>query len=194
MTVSELLSALSLRLRGPAHSEVLMKAILTHCQRIVNSHIRTVLKTDTLSTNPHQQVYSMALMPDALRVESVQEGNRDLAPIMWDSLGEMDRKWFRRVASRFETFSKIGRNVLVINPAKPEASSVSVISTKLTAALSVPTDVVELDDQDLLPVLDLAEAVLLVRERRFQSLPELLARLRSRLGFPHVESKRASVS
>ncbi len=181
MIATELVSRLSLRLRGPAHDENFIRLILSHSQRLVNSHLKTILSTDTLITQPTQQVYSMSLLPDALRVETVQEGGRDLAMAPWRALAHVSRTWFREVGSHFQVFSKVGRNLLIVHPAKHDLSVVTVISTKLTDALE-PTTTVELADSDLLSVLDLAEAVLLVRERRFKSVPEVVKRLSARMG------------
>gem|GEM_PF-6480198 len=186
MTGLELRNKFMVRLRGPAHTPELIRTILAHAQCLVNARLGHVLVTETLTTRPRQQVYSTALLTDSLRVVGVRESNRDLAPALWRSLGFAHRHWFRRTGSRFEVFSRLGRNLLILHPAKPEQSSVSVASIKLTGALG-DTDQVELSDEDLPPVLDLAEAVLLLRERRFESLKEVLTRLAAALGISNVQ-------
>lgn len=195
MNAGELTAAFTTRLRGPAHTHEFVRLILSHCQRLINARLRRVLITNALTVHAIRLLYPVdSELPDALRIESVRYNGRDLDRVLWPTLGHMSFNWFREVGAQPETFSQLGHNLLVIHPALLENNSVDVIATKLTTALAADTDPVDLPDEDLPNVMDLAEAVLMLRERRLTAVAPLIARLAARMRFPDVAQQRPKPS
>ena len=95
-------------------------------------------------------------------------------------LNQFDDAWFRRVGPKFEVFVPVGRDLLVVWPAKEVASSVDVVYAKLTTELVADSTATDLPDEDLHDVLDLSEIILLAKSRRFDLLAPLMERLTAR--------------
>ena len=167
---------------GTAHSRAFTRELLSDLQRHVNGATRAVLTTATLTLNPRQQLYSISgLLTDCLRVEYVRDAGRDVPPVPWRTLGRADRLWTRKVGSTPEAWATIGRDLLVITPGMDETRTVTVVYTTLTTALAADQDATELPDQRLPAVLDLAEAILLLRHRLLSVAPSAASRLKTTL-------------
>ena len=181
-----LVDTLLRRVRDPsglAHSRDFARSILSAAQRMVNAHTRSVLETVSFTTTPRQIIYPiLPNFPDAVRIEAVREDGRDLHRVDWRSLVWVDGPWFRRVDSQFRTFSIIGRDLLVIYPAQEQAVTVDVVYTKLTADLVDNDTATELSDDDLPAVVDLAESLLLLRQRDLERGNDAMKRLAVRVG------------
>lgn len=176
-TALTLTDALLRRVRDPqgsAHSRVFVRTVLTHCQRLVNAGLRVVLVETTLTTEPYRQVYPLqTLLPSTIRVQAVREGGRDLHRVTLPTLN-VDRRWFRRTASRFHLWAQVGHDMLIVHPAKLEASSVVVVSAALTNIFTGEDTVPDLPDYVIPAMLALAEGVLLARSRNFAPLAAAL--------------------
>lgn len=173
--------------QGSAHSRDLVRSLLSHSQRMLNAVLGSATETVTLNTEAQRKFYPIsALVPTSARVLAVREGGRDLREIGWLGFAQADRYWTRRLGSRFLEFSTIGRDLLVIHPAKDEASSVSVIAASLTTELSSEDTEVEVPVDDVPAVLSLAEAVLSLRDRNIGGATGAMARV-----VEHVRTRRA---
>ena len=158
--------------QGIANTRAFARSILNDVQRVVNAASNRVLTTGALTTNPLQMFYPItATFTDSIRVRAVREGDRDLEKVTLKQLNQFDDAWFRRVGPKFEVFVPVGRDLLVVWPAKEVASSVDVVYAKLTT---------DLPDEDLHDVLDLSEIILLAKSRRFDLLAPLMERLTAR--------------
>lgn len=168
--------------QGSAHSRDLVRSLLSHSQRMVNARTKSVLETLALTTDPNRLFYPIAaLVPNAIRVEAVRSEGRDLSKCDWRSYQFVDAGWFRAVSDRFETWSLVGRDLLVIYPAKAITSSVDVVYSKLTNDLVAEDTATEIPDDDLPAVVDLMEAILLAKQRTFEPATEAVKRLVNRL-------------
>lgn len=177
-----LVSTLLRRVRDPQgamHDRVTVaRPFLSHAQRLVNAGLRAVIGEAVLVTEPYRLIYPVAaLLPNAVHIESVREADRDLADVTWESLWHTDGSWFRRTGDRFEAFARIGRDLLVVYPAKKVASSITVVYTALTANLTQDSIATDLDDTLHAPMLALAESLLYLRARDFAGLDAALATL-----------------
>lgn len=189
MTAGDLLSKLSQRMRGPAHSPTLLYAILSHTQRLINLHHGLVKQNVAVTTTPEQVFYSLT-STGLNRVDGVQIGGRDLKPSNLARLGYLSRSWGRARGATLRLWGKVGRTLWFLYPASEAPASVTVVGTKLLADVTAEGSgtTLELPDQYLTAVADLAEAVLLVKEKRTEYLPPLMARLSAQLGVPNGES------
>lgn len=164
--------------QGAIHSRGTVRTLLSHAQRLINAGLRATIAEATLATEPSRLIYPIsALLPNVIHVESVRADDRDLADIDWRLLWHIDGTWFRRTGDRFEGFARIGRDLLVLYPAQTVTASVTVIYTALTATLEGDATPTDLDDALHSPMLDLTEALLLLRARDYAILPSALQHL-----------------
>ena len=169
--------------QGATHSRAFVRSILSQAQRMVNAQIEAVTASASLTTHRYRQFYPInSLLPNSVKVIGVREDGRDLSPANWREFSAVDRRWFRAVGPRMETFSVIGRDLLILHPSLDVDSSVSVIYSKLTDDLTGDGTATELDDSDLPAVLDLTEVLLLVRARKVKMAQPVLERMAGRLG------------
>lgn len=170
--------------QGLAHSRDFARTCLSHAQRILNAALGVVVESATLATSPTMQVYPVtSLLPSAARVLAVLEGTRDLAKLSNHiQLDHLDMKWFRAIGSRFEAWCPVGRDLIVIYPAKAMSSSVTVKYAKLTIALTGEGDATELPDEYMEDIITLAEIFLLAKQRDLKAALTALKRLTTELG------------
>ncbi len=65
------------------HPRAVVMELFTHTQRIINTVMRLVISTGTLTTTPHRIFYPIyANFPGATRVVGVRDGTRDLTESM----------------------------------------------------------------------------------------------------------------
>ncbi len=169
--------------QAAATSRSLVLSLLSEVQRIVNAHTGDVISSASLTTVAFKQIYKLSDdVPNAVKVRGVRDGSRDLELSRWEELARGDVQWFRRVGGQFEIFSTIGRDILVVHPARDAASSVTVDYVKLTTALTLETDTTEIDDDNIPLLLDIIESLLLLRVRNLVEARLGLQRISLRLG------------
>lgn len=168
---------------GAAHNRTdVVLMLLDRCQQIVNVFTKQVKETLTVTTTPTQQVYGMrALVPNAVKISDVRQGDRSLPKVAWETLFYTDRQWLRAIGPRLEVFAQLGIDICVLHPGSDVAQSLDVVYVKQTATLSDESIATEVSDSDLPTVLDLLEAVLSLRQREFQPFDDALKRVATRL-------------
>ena len=194
-TAATLLDILARRVRDPsnvAHPRDFARDVLSRCQRVLNASLELVTREDTLvlaAGTP--QVYNVtATLPNAIRLVAIREGTRQLARVDWAMLGAADPGWPLRLADSFVAWSLVGRDRLLLYPGVPQTGgreTVTVVSVGLTTVLSADTTELQLPNHTHTLLLDLAEAVLLLRDRQFESFDDVVERLAPRA----VEAVRA---
>lgn len=163
-------------------SRALVLSILSETQRIANLLGRYVIQTTTLNTVANKQVYRISSeLSGAARVLNVTEGGRDLSEVRWQSLFALDRNWRKTTNSRFELWAVVGRELLIVHPAKTTASSVDVSHVKLLDPLTSETQATELDDEELVEAIEFAVILLLLRQRTFAPIGPTIENLTRRL-------------
>jgi hypothetical protein len=164
--------------QGLAHSRAFTRSILTHAQRLVNAQQRLVLTEETLATVPRRLLYPIAaLLPLSLRVEYVREDGRDIPPTTLTTLATTRPGWSRQVGDFFQAWAPVGRDLLVVWPSKTIASSVTVVSTKLTTDLATEGTLTEVPDEALPAVLDVAELLLLLKSRMWPAFSAAVSKV-----------------
>lgn len=164
--------------QGSAHPRALVRWLLSMAQQLVNARFDNALDTATFTTEPQRQIYPLAAgFPTSVRVIAVRQDGRDLGAVPWADLIQLDRRWHRRAGPRLETWSPIGRDLLVLHPALATAATVDVVVTKLTTSLTIDSDTLEVPDQLIPPMLDLVEAIVLTKGRLFEPAAAALDRL-----------------
>jgi hypothetical protein len=166
---------------GLATSVVNARGLLSRVQQILNLGLQAVVDETTLATDPHRQVYPLALVPTVGRVLTVREEGRDLSRADWTWLRLVDRGWSRAIGDRFELWASLGRTHLIVHPAKSEASSVTVVSVRLIPTLVAGDTPLEMPDEFLPLVYDVVESLLLLKLRKLSATTDLQARIVARV-------------
>lgn len=189
MTVlaSTMTDVLLRRVRDPlgiAHGRDFARTCLSEAQIVLNAAIGVVVSNTTLVTTPGQMVFSVSgFLPLAARVIAVREHGRDLAKLSSHvDLAHLNLLWFRDTGSRFEAWCPVGRDLLVIYPAKQSTSSVEVRYAVVTAPLAGEADALELPEEYTDYVLSLAECFLLLKQRDFGAAQTALSRVVTDMG------------
>ena len=180
MDAGELTQKVDERVRGQAHSQEFLLRLISKVQQVVNAGTGLVRETTELTTHPYMQVYDIRFdLPNQVEMRAVRDSATYDAERLngWHELMYRDRRWFRQIGSRFETFSMLGNDILLIHPGKVFEDSATCVYTKLTAELHELSDQIEIPAERTPLIVDIAEALLLLRERRLESIVPLMKRV-----------------
>ena len=174
---------------GTAHDKSWVISILSKCQRVINAFTGSVESSADLTVLKEKLVYTLRNeLAECLEVTKATESragvDHELARVYTpEELAAYDIDWFRKIdGDRYDAWIQIGRDLLIIYPSKAANGTVTVYYTKLTDALVIDTDEFDLADEDVSPVLDLAELVLLARDKQIVPGAEKAGQLAARLG------------
>ena len=167
---------------GLAHTREFARTVLSKSQQVLNTLLAIKLTATSLTTYPLQQFYTISGLltgTDAItRVIAVRDGARDLVPLAnFRQLAHLDRRWVRKLGPRFEAWTQIGRDMLVIYPAKQLGGTVTVRGTKLTTELTGEATELELPNEFHDYIITLAEVILLAKQRDLGQATMQLKRL-----------------
>ena len=131
----------------------------------------------------------------AIDILEITESNRPLLKCnTLDELNALDIDWWRKTdGTRFEAFCQIGRDFLIIYPAKAAGGTndLSITYTKLVDAYAdysaLTTETLTLADEDAEVALALAELVLLSRFCSLGEVKNRIMQITKRLGIEGVE-------
>lgn len=160
---------------------------LSHCQRIVNAGLRSAVESNTLTTKAKQLIYSYRdadQLPNAVDIISIKDGNRTLQRVT--SLAELcayDTNWFRATGKQHDVWLQLGRDLLIIYPAKTADSTLTVNYSLLTEEFvdyaKSHNVIFDLPQENVDIALGLSEVILLLRSRM---LPEAQKRMETLMG------------
>ena len=164
--------------RDPARTattEAVALKMLSHAQRALNTFTRSHVTSATLSTTANTTLYSV---PTTLaRVDMIRDGTKDLPRFRLQQLFMRDKRWLTTTGSQFVVWSRIGRQVLALVPAKTGASSVTLVGpTNLADIATIGTTLSVRDDQ-LETLTELTEALFTLRLRLFPAFEAVMKRL-----------------
>lgn len=175
------------------NSRAFVRSILTHTQWAVNNRRRAFENGTILTTKAFQQVYLVINeIPLGVKIQAVRargggisvSEERDLERVSLKSLAHIDLNWFGKVGPRIEVFATVGRNILILYPTLDSDSTVRIISSSKITAFSDDADTVTLTDEDSLPMIDLAQIILLIRARVTGTLKTKIEELAERMRKP----------
>ena len=171
-------------IQGSANSRDFVRTVLGHAQRVVNLKSERIIESVPLTTEPYRLIYPItANFPNCGRIVAVREDDRDLDHVKdWRQFRFMQGDWFRATDTQFESYATIGRELLLLYKAKKEASSVDVVYIKSTGDVTAESQTIDISDEGLLTVEDLAEVLLLLKKREYGSLPTKVKMLAERFG------------
>jgi hypothetical protein len=143
------------------------------------------LTTAALTTTAGRTLYKWTEvhLTDVQKILTIQQDDRDLHQVDWKEVVHADERWLRRTGPRHEVWAPIGSDLFILYPAVGYATSVNVIYAAAPADMAEDDLTIGVSD-DLAPILaDMAEAILSVKNKQFDTLDELLIRLSLKLGF-----------
>jgi hypothetical protein len=165
--------------------------LLSRCQRIINAGLKRVVTSTTFTTRSEQTIYNLREnISNVIDVISIEVSDREIKNCSLTELSAYSLSWYRDTGSRFEFWSQIGKELIVIYPALATDSSVTVTYSKNTNKFESYEDDynvdLELPDEDVDLLLGLSEAILLTKMRQFdvasERFDELKKDLTSELG------------
>jgi len=175
-TAGELADILLLRVRDPdgtAHERSMVLRLLAECQRLVNAETRALLAELPVTIDSTNTVVDVQrLMPWALRIETIRDGIRDLHRCSsWRQLAQADRLWLRRTGGRVQQWCHFTPARILLYPVPVDPTVLTFVYTLRTSDFTLDSDLVQLPVNLEPAILDLAEQVLLMRQRLFLSIP-----------------------
>ena len=167
---------------GLAHSRALVRTLLSHSQRLLNSLLGIVTTSTSFTTYAHQQFYQISGLltsADAItKVMAVKDGSRDLTHLVnIRQLNHLDMRWVRALGPRFDAWTQLGRDMLIIYPAKTLNSTVTIVGAKLTTELTGEDTALELPNEYHDHIISLTEIMLLAKQRDLTQAVRQLQRL-----------------
>ena len=175
---------------GIAHTQAWVISILSKTQRVANAYLQAVRSSTVLTVKAMKLVHKLRddlpLAIDITKITEDRSGNDEQLERVDDllELSAYDVNWFRKLigTTRYETWTQLGRDLLVIYPGKVAAGTVTAHYTKLTTALAAAGTAFELPDEDVQVAKDLAEIILLARDKQIVECSNKLEQLSERLG------------
>lgn len=197
MPAGQLTDLLLQRVRDPwgiATSRAFVRTMLTHAQRIVNLGRPGVLDVAAMETHAGRTVYDWPKVGltsgsdavdarDVARIDAVRtpEGLDLDGPIDWRTFAKADRDWVKRTAQRHRFWSRLGRDIIILSPARDTDGAVTLVYVKHCQALTSDDSLTEVRDDRLPAVLALGEALILIHRRLFAPAGTALQRLDAEL-------------
>lgn len=165
-----------------------VRDILTQCQRILNLHFGDRIVTAAFTPSAERTLYTVAAVAaDVAKIVAVRESGRELFISAFEGIVDTDLDWLRRTGPRHELFSRVGADLWVLYPAKLSPTAIDVVYVTIPADVADAATPIDLSDELVPMLLDMAEAVLAMRVRVWTALPDLLERLKRGLATPPRE-------
>ena len=179
VTAGSLADELSLRLRDPintAHNRLLVLQVIAEAQRLVNAENRAVLSSADLTVDSDTHILIVPLLlPFAMRVETIRDGVRDVTRCDWREIAEADRLWLKRRGGHVVAWAHFSPSRVLLYPSAE--TTLTVVYTKRTNPITTNATLMELDQALHPAILNLAEHILLTRQKLFPSMKPASERL-----------------
>lgn len=186
--VATLTSQVSERARDPNQTgttQANVISLFSFCQQVVNGITADVTVQDSLAMTAQQLIYPIfANMPDSVRVLAVRDASgRDLVPLGdFAALGQVKNSWPILYSSAPRSYTLCGRDLLIIYPGVAVSPpTLTVISAALTTALTSGTQTTQVTNDDDDAVMDLCEALLLLKSRDIPDCQKIIERFKARM-------------
>lgn len=158
--------------------------VLNRVQDALNVRLGLVHATATFSTGNQALYLTSAIATNyAYPVQMFDVSGRELDLVPFDRLTQQDDRWLRTEGTRPEFYAPIGRELLAIGPIPRTPMTLTLRYIKHpTALVDAAAPLWDLPDEHKPLLLDLAEAVLLLRARDFRAIQEAVNRAAPKLG------------
>lgn len=163
------------RTAEPGTSRALVRAFLDRSQQAVQAITSGVVVQVPLDTVPRQLIYPIVTFatgqaedaPLCCRVERVTTiyPPHDVPEVSWKTLVQTDRHWIRAVGSRLLCWARLGNDFIILYPALDEVVRLAINYARIPNRLASDAEVFDLREDRAEACLDLAEVLLLLRQR-----------------------------
>jgi hypothetical protein len=158
-----------------ATTQALALTILSHAQRAVNVFSRSVVSTVVLNTVANTTLYAV---PSSLaRVDLIRDGTKEIPKMTLPQLWARDKNWLTTTDTSFLAWSRLGRGVIAVIPAKTGASSVNLVGPSNLADLAAIGSTISVRDDQMDSLTELTEAIFTLRLRLFPAFQAVMQRL-----------------
>ena len=169
-------------------SRAFVATILSQCQRVLNLHFGDRITTVSFTPSAERTLYTVAAVAaDVAKIVLVRENGRELFSCTFETLTDTDLDWLRRTGPRHEQFARIGGDLWVLYPAKLSPTVVDVVYVTIPDDVADAATPIELSDELVPMLLDMAELVLAMRVRVWSVTTDLLERLKAGFSTPPRE-------
>lgn len=181
-TGTDLITTLAQRLRdadSTAHSRDLLLRILSQSQRAINFHDRVRRQTTvSFTTSVGRTLYRTSeIAADIARIERIRVFDRTLHEVNWHELKDSSPTWYRDVAGAPHTWARIGGTLWALTPGSWDPRAIEVVYVIITADVVDDATAIDLPDEFVPMLLDLAEGIMLMKARLFAQMDGALRRL-----------------
>lgn len=167
---------------GIMHTVTFVRNRLTDTQRYLNGLLGLVVASSGIVLGATQNFFVLSSsIPSSIRIVGIRGSNqtREVAPVpSIESFLIYGPTWARRTGPYLESWTTVGRDLLVVYPAASALGSIDVFYAKLTNAFSDAATLSEFSAEQCGLIVTLTEAILLLRQRDLQSAARAMARLR----------------
>lgn len=185
MKVGPIVDQILQRVRDPEGviaSRDFVRSRISDAQRLLNARFGWVLDETPLVTEPWRLFYPVVpLLTEAQRVWYVSQGGQDLTYVPWKTLTHMEQSWPRAFGPRYEIWSRIGYDTIVVWPATSRAESLAVKSSRITTLLDSDDDDFDVRDDVVPMITDLATALVTLKIRQLTTAAEVMNTLMGRV-------------
>jgi hypothetical protein len=158
--------------------------LLSYSQQVVNGSLDEETGTASLVLQPRTTIYSISgFLPAAVRIQGIRDASgRDLDPISYENLQQIDLNWPFAIADSPRSFCQCGRDLLIVHPGiETNPTTLTVIYTLLTPVLAGTSDTTVVQNETDDAVLDLGELLLLLQHRDLSPFKDALDRFVARM-------------
>ena len=168
------------RAAEPGTTRPFVRSLLDRTQQAVQAITSGFVVQVPLTVIPRQLIYPVVTFatgaddaPKCLRVERVTTfpPPKDIPEVHWRTLAQADRHWLRAVGSTIECWCRLGTDFIILYPALDEQVTITVDYAPIPVALVDDTDTFDLREDRAVACVDLAEVLILLRQRT----PEAMA-------------------
>lgn len=185
MKVGPVVDQILQRVRDPEGviaSRDFVRARISDAQRLLNARFGWVLDTASLVTEPWRLFYPVVpLLPEGQRVWYVRQGGRNLDYVPRETLSHYDRGWPRALGPRYEIWSRIGYDTIVVWPGTVRSETLTVESSRITTPFANDDSDFDVRDDVVPMIADLATSLVTLKMRQLGPAVEVMNTLIGRI-------------
>jgi hypothetical protein len=168
--------------QGAIHSRDFTRETLARAQKAVNAITEYAVESTTFTSEEQRVFYPIASnFPNALKIVGIKQYNRDLASATPEMLAAMSGSWHRAVAEQHAAWATYGRDVLILWPASRGPMTLTVTYVMDTGDIPNESTTLLVPTHGENIVMDVAEALLLIRQKDFGKAEVLLKKIKQKL-------------
>lgn len=186
-----LITEVARRLRDTTNTAYPRATILNAINRVqdaMNVRLGLVHASTTFVTSNTALYSTSAIATDyAYPVQMYDQNQRELNLLAFERLTQQDEEWLRSFGNRPEFYAPIGRELLAVSPIPYVPMTLTLRYVKHPTALAdAGAPLWDLPDEHKPLLLDLVEALMLLRARDFHAIQEAIKRAAPKLGIEDI--------